>query len=63
MSDHDRIPLTISYNIKETSDKKIGKHQLGDYLLIQYQILRPNIMITLWLTVRRITYEVLGVKG
>ena len=31
MSDHDRIPLTISYNIKETSDKKIGKHQLGDY--------------------------------
>ena len=34
MSDHDRIPLTISYNIKETSDKKIGKHQIIGRLLV-----------------------------
>ena len=32
-------------------------------MLIQYQILQTNIIRTVWQTVRRITYEILGVKG
>ena len=35
----------------------------GDYEQIQYQILQTNIMRTVWQTVRRITKEILGVKG
>ena len=31
--------------------------------LIQYQILRLNIFRIVWQTVRRITNEILGVKG
>ena len=31
--------------------------------MIQYQILQTNITRTVWQTVRRITYEILGVKG
>ena len=31
--------------------------------MIQYQILQTNIMIITWQTVRRITNEILGVKG
>ena len=38
------------------------KYQLGDYELIQYQILQTNITRTVWQTVRRITNEILGVK-
>ena len=30
---------------------------------MQYQILQTNITRTVWLTVRRITKEILGVKG
>ena len=41
--------------------KKI--YELGDYKLIQYQILQHNITRTVWQTVRRITNEILGVKG
>ena len=56
------IPLTpmadqyrISpYNIKQTSDENKEKYQLGDYMLIQYQILKTNITRTVWQTVRRI---------
>ena len=40
VSDWDRIS---PYNIKQTSDKKREKYQLGDYKLIQYQIFHTNI--------------------
>ena len=59
MSDQDRIS---PYNIKQTSDENKEKYQLGDYKLIQYQILQTNITRTEWETVRRITIEILGVK-
>ena len=36
---------------------------LGDYKLIQYQILQTNITRTVWQTVGRITNEILGVKA
>ena len=31
--------------------------------MIQYQILQIDIIIIVWQTIRRITYEILGVKG
>ena len=37
--------------------------KLGDYKLMQYQILQTNIIRIVWQTVRRITREMLGVKG
>ena len=55
--------LQYQYNMKQTSDENKEKYQLGDYKLIQYQILQTNITRTIWLTVRRITNEILGVKG
>ena len=39
------------------------KYQLGDYKLIQSQILQTNIARTVWQTVRRFTNEILGFKG
>ena len=36
---------------------------IRDYKLIQYQIIQTNIRRTVWQTVRRITNEILGVKG
>ena len=64
MSDKDRISLYNNYqhNIKQTSNEKKEKSSLGDYWLIQYQILQTNITRTIWQTVRRITNEILGVK-
>ena len=38
MSDQGRISQ-YQYNIKQTSDENKEKYQLGDYKLIQYQIL------------------------
>ena len=38
------------------------KYQLGDYLLIQYQIFQTNIRRILWQTVGRIAQEILEVK-
>ena len=55
--------LQYQYNIKQTSDENKEKYQLGDYELIQYQILQANITRTVWETERRITNEILGVKG
>ena len=55
--------LQYQYNIKQTSDKNKEKYRLGDYKLIQYQILQINIIRTVWQTVRRINNEILGVKG
>ena len=40
-----------------------GKYQLEDYKLIKYQILQTYIIRMVWQTVRRITKEILGVKG
>ena len=45
------------------SDGDYEKYQLEDYKLIQYQILRSNIIKIAWQTVRRITNKILGVKG
>ena len=36
--------------------------QLGDYKLMQYQILQTNIIRIVWQTVGRITREILEVK-
>ena len=47
----------------QTSDENREKYQLWDYSLIQYQILQTNILGIIWQTVRRITIEILGVKG
>ena len=54
--------LQYQYNIKQTSDENKEKYQLGDYKLIQSQILQTNITRTVWQTVGRITSEILGVK-
>ena len=51
------------YNIKQMSDENIEKYKLGFYWLIQYQILRTNIIIIVWQAVRRILNTILGVKG
>ena len=64
MNDQDRIS---PYNINTKSRRQVmrikKKYQLGDYELIQYQILQTDITRTVWQTVRRITNEILGVKG
>ena len=39
------------------------KYQLGNYCLIQFQILQTNITLIVRQTVRKITNEILGVKG
>ena len=44
-SDQDRIS---PYNIKQTSDENKEKYKLGDYKLIQYQILHANITRIVW---------------
>ena len=36
---------------------------IRDYYLIHYQIPQTSFRRTIWLTVRRITNEILGVKG
>ena len=67
MSDQDRISpnniSTISVQYQQTSDENKEKYKLREYKMIQYQILQTNITRTIWLTVRRITDEILGVKG
>ena len=47
----------------QTSDENETKYQLGDYKLIQYQILQTNITRTVWQTVTRITNENLELRG
>ena len=65
MGDQDRISLYIISTIssRQVMIIKKNEYQLGDYKLIQYQILQTNITRTVWQTVRRITNEILGVKG
>ena len=55
--------LQYQYNIKQTSDEYRGKYQFGDYKLIQYKILLTNITRIVLQKVRRVTNEILGVKG
>ena len=52
-----------SNNIKQKSDENKEKYELGDYKVIQYQILQTNITRTVWQTVRRITNVIMGVEG
>ena len=63
-SDQDRIS---PYNINTISSRQVMRIKkninLGDYKLIQYQILQTNITRTVWQTVGRITNEILGVKA
>ena len=59
-SDQDRIS---PYNIKQTSDEIKERYILGDYWLIPYQMLWTNITRFIWQKVRRITKEILGVRG
>ena len=56
------------HNINTISSRQVmrkKKYQLGDYFLIQYQILQTNIarIIHQDQTVGRIANEILGVKG
>ena len=54
MSDQ-KIISPYNINIRQTSDENKEKHQLGDYKLIQSQILQTNITKTVWQTERIIT--------
>ena len=59
MSDQDRIS---PYNINTISNRQVmrikKKYQLEDYKLIQYQILKTNMIRIVSQTVRRITNEI-----
>ena len=55
--------LQFLNNTKQKSDENKEKYQLGDYKLIQYEILQNNIIRIIPQTVRRIANEILGVKG
>ena len=65
MSDQDRNSpyYIILYNTMQTSDENKEKYQLWDYCLIQYQILQTNITRIVWQIVRRITNDILRVRG
>ena len=64
MSDQDGISTFGIDGISRRPVTRIKqKYQLGDYYLIWYQILPTDIIRIVWETVRRITYEILRVKG
>ena len=50
--------IPYQYNIKQTSDENKEKYHLGDYKLIQYEILQTNITRAVWQTIARITDEI-----
>ena len=60
-SDQDR---NSPYNTNTISSRQVNKEKypLRDYRLIQYQILRANIIRVVWKSVRRITTKILGIK-
>ena len=60
MSDQDRIS---PYNINTISSKQMMRIKKISIKLIQHQILPTKITRTVQQTVRRITNEILGVKG
>ncbi|RMX50549.1 hypothetical protein pdam_00008766, partial [Pocillopora damicornis] len=53
----------FQYDIKQTTNENKERYQFGEYWLIQFQILQTNITEIVWQTIRRITNEILGVKG
>ena len=55
--------LLNQYNFKQKSDEKTVKYKLGDYFLIQYQVLLTNNIRVVWQKVRRTTIEILGLIG
>ena len=55
--------LQYKYNINQMSNENIEKYQFGENRLIQYQILRSNILRIVSLTVRRITNLTWELKG
>ena len=55
--------LLSQYNFKQKSDEKTVKYKLGDYFLIQYQVLLTNNIRVVWQKVRRTTIEILGLIG
>ena len=65
MGDQDRIsPYNINaLSIRQVMRIKRNKICLRIFWLIQYQILRTSIIRIVWQTVRRITDEILGIKG
>ena len=63
MSDQERISPYNIHTISSRQVMRIKKYQLGDYSLIQYQILQTNITKTVYKMVRGFTNEILGAKG
>ena len=63
MSDQDRISPNNINTIPSIQVMRITKNINKGNKLIQYQILQNNITRTVWQTVRRITNEILRVKG
>ena len=54
MTDQDRVCNNNS------SAKNSDKYKLGDYQLIQFQILQTSIIKIVWQTVKKNTNEILG---
>ena len=64
MTDQDRISSNnIIFIIKQKSEANEEKYRLGEYLLIPTQIIPTNITRMVWETARRITHEILGLRG
>ena len=66
MSDQDTISLCNINTVASGQVRKIKKKtqlHVGDYKFIQYQILQTDIISVWWQTGRRITNEILRVKG
>ena len=61
------ISIQYQYNINTISSRQVigikKKYQLWDWYLIQYHPLGTSIVSIVWRAVRRITNEILGVKG
>ena len=60
--------LISPYNINTKSSRQLmkTKQNINQWIIsrmIQYQVLRTNAIKILWHTVRKIIYEILGVKG
>ena len=67
MGSQDRISpyniCTISVAISSRQVMRLKKISVRGLYLVQYQIPQTNVTRTVWQTVRRITNEILGVKG
>ena len=57
------LKTSNEHNIKQSNNKNREKYKVGDDYLIWYQIIKTNIIRIVWQTVRRITTEIMGVKG